>query len=249
MPARARCRYVPANKSLRSSLTPPWNPMYTSTGNPGRDLKSALKKYCHRVRVRPDVVQVIDPRDMDTSEFGTASTLRRDLDIKTKGRMVNTIISKHSSDTTQLFITVPTPPIEECGHIDIRLGHFSRPNQLCATPHVPCNMLYLVPVSPSPRLSRLPISPPPRTCRATCSTSCLSPRLPVSPVSPSPRPPARAVQHALLRACLPVSPSLPSPHLPAPPHAPCNMLYLVPMPDRMLTGACNPMLCPLHVIC
>ena len=40
-------------------------------------------------------MQVIDPRDMDTSEFGTESTLRRDLDIKTKGRMVNTIISKY----------------------------------------------------------------------------------------------------------------------------------------------------------
>ena len=67
------------------------------------------------MRVKPDLVQVIDPRDVDFEDLGLekGTSLRRDLDIKTKGAMLNRIIDLNSWDTTQLFVSIPTPPQDD----------------------------------------------------------------------------------------------------------------------------------------
>ena len=58
--------------------------------------KAALKRYCFRIRIKPDLIAVIDPRRHVAEGAEASGPLARKLRIQHKGSIINRIVAKNS---------------------------------------------------------------------------------------------------------------------------------------------------------
>eukprot|EP00040_Diaphanoeca_grandis_P027474 m.156509 g.156509 ORF g.156509 m.156509 type:complete len:941 (-) comp30999_c0_seq1:52-2874(-) len=105
-----RVLYVPSVDCLERGEAPCWNPCHEKYPD---SLRDGLAAYCHRLRVKPSQLLIVDPRKqygMQAIDKTKQEILRRNLDTTAKASIINNMIGAHSANTCQIFANLPRPP-------------------------------------------------------------------------------------------------------------------------------------------